>query len=61
MSDVVDDFSTLEGVMSRFDAWKSEDPDSYNDAYVSLCLPKIFSPLVRLQLLFWNPYAVSSY
>ncbi len=41
----------------RMEAWKSEDPDSYTDAYVSLCLPKVFSPLVRLQLLFWNPLA----
>jgi GC-rich sequence DNA-binding factor len=59
MSDVVEDFSTLEGVKSRFEAWKEEDPEAYSDAFVSLCLPKIVSPLVRLQLLFWNPLTVS--
>lgn len=55
MADVVEDFSTMDGVKSRFEAWKEEDPESYSDAFVSLCLPKIFSPLLRLQLLFWNP------
>ena len=35
--------------------WKKQDPSQYSDAFVYICLPKIFSPLVRLQLLFWNP------
>ena len=35
--------------------WKRQDSGSYSDAFVYICLPKIFSPLVRLQLLFWNP------
>ena len=35
--------------------WKKQDSGSYSDAFVYICLPKIFSPLVRLQLLFWNP------
>ena len=39
--DVVEDFATVEGVMERFEQWKEEDGDSYNDAYVSLCLPKV--------------------
>eukprot|EP00096_Caligus_rogercresseyi_P008578 TRINITY_DN2762_c1_g1_i4.p1 TRINITY_DN2762_c1_g1~~TRINITY_DN2762_c1_g1_i4.p1 ORF type:complete len:424 (+),score=101.64 TRINITY_DN2762_c1_g1_i4:2818-4089(+) len=55
LSDVIEEFSTLGGISERLKAWKEEDFDSYNDAYVSICLPKIFSPLVRLQLLFWNP------
>ena len=57
LSDVVEEFSTVTGVKNRMESWKKEDPDSYNDAYVSLCLPKLFSPLVRLQILFWNPTA----
>nr|XP_040574865.1 LOW QUALITY PROTEIN: PAX3- and PAX7-binding protein 1-like [Lepeophtheirus salmonis] len=55
LSDVIDEFSTINGISNRLNSWKVEDYDSYNDAYVSMCLPKIFSPLVRLQLLFWNP------
>ncbi len=58
LSDVVEDFSTIAGVKERLEDWKKEDAQSYTDAYVSLCLPKIFSPLVRLQLLFWSPFAV---
>jgi GC-rich sequence DNA-binding factor len=57
LSDVVEDFSTIEGVMERFEAWKEDNPDSYNDAFVSVCLPKIFAPLLRLQMLFWTPFA----
>ena len=34
-------------------------PASYQDAFAPICLPKIVSPLVRLQLLFWNPLTVS--
>jgi len=59
LADVVDDFSTLSGVMSHLRGWKECYPDSYTDAYVSLCLPKVFMPLVRLQLLLWNPFGES--
>ena len=38
---MVEDFATVEGVMERFEQWKEEDGASYNDAYVSLCLPKV--------------------
>lgn len=58
LADVVDDFSTFSGVKERLEEWKQEDNESYVDAYVSLCLPKIFSPLVRLNLLFWSPFTV---
>eukprot|EP00095_Tigriopus_kingsejongensis_P004616 maker-scaffold559_size137194-snap-gene-0.25 protein:Tk04616 transcript:maker-scaffold559_size137194-snap-gene-0.25-mRNA-1 annotation:"pax3- and pax7-binding protein 1 isoform x1" len=57
LGDVVEEFSTLGGIKRMMEDWKAKDPASYSDAYVSLCLPKIFSPLVRLQLLFWNPFA----
>ena len=55
MADVVDEFSTVDGVLFRMEKWKANDRNAYSDAYVSLCLPKIVAPLVRLQLLFWNP------
>jgi len=32
--------------------------DAYKEAYVSLCLPKIISPIIRLQLVTWNPIMV---
>ena len=47
LEDVVEEFSVISRVMERLQAWRTTDPDSYQSAYVSLCLPKIFSPLVR--------------
>lgn len=29
--------------------------DAYKDAYVSLCLPKVLGPLIRLRHVVWNP------
>ncbi|GFS67855.1 PAX3- and PAX7-binding protein 1 [Nephila pilipes] len=53
--DVVEDFGTLEGVMINFENWKSMQTTSYCEAYVPLCLPKIFGVFVKLALLDWNP------
>ena len=55
MEDVVEEFSELSNVMERLQAWRQGDQESYNSAYVSLCLPKIFAPLIRLEMLFWDP------
>ena len=59
MSDIVDEFSTLDGVCERMSDWKRINPASYQDAFAPICLPKIVSPLVRLQLLLWNPLIIS--
>ncbi|XP_035998975.1 PAX3- and PAX7-binding protein 1 [Fundulus heteroclitus] len=53
--DVVEDFHSLDCIKTRFEAWRKEYPDCYRDAYIGLCLPKLFNPLVRLQLITWNP------
>ncbi|KAM9729233.1 PAX3- and PAX7-binding protein 1 [Menidia menidia] len=53
--DVVEDFHSLDCIKSHFEVWRIEYPDCYRDAYISLCLPKLFNPLVRLQLITWNP------
>ena len=55
MEDVVEEFSVLSNVMDRLQTWRRGDGESYNSAYVSLCLPKIFGPLIRLEMLFWDP------
>jgi len=57
--DVVDDFCTIKSVLDRFQSWRVTDWDSYTEAYVSLCIPKVLSPLLKLELLFWNPLQVS--
>ena len=65
MEDVVEEFSVLGNVMERLQSWRQGDQESYSSAYVSLCLPRIFSPLIRLEMLFWDPLskisAMSSY
>ncbi|CAH1800187.1 unnamed protein product, partial [Owenia fusiformis] len=53
--DVMDDFYKFKPMKSRFERWKYEYGDSYTEAYISLCLPKLFTPLVRLNLIHWSP------
>ncbi|XP_068698519.1 PAX3- and PAX7-binding protein 1-like [Montipora foliosa] len=54
--DVVEDFSSIDSIKSRFEEWKNKHEDCYRNAYISLCLPKLFAPFIRLQLLDWNPF-----
>ena len=51
LEDVVAEFSSLPLISARLGAWRTEDDQSYQSAYVSLCLHRIFSPLVRHQVL----------
>ncbi|XP_071819280.1 PAX3- and PAX7-binding protein 1-like [Apostichopus japonicus] len=53
--DVVDDFHSLPIIQSKFERWKLDHSDSYEEAYIGLCLCKLYNPFVRLQLLDWNP------
>lgn len=54
-SDTDEKFSQLSLVKERFEIWKKEYESSYRDAYMSLSIPAIFSPYVRLELLKWDP------
>lgn len=56
--DVNEDFWVVKKVLSRFDEWRGAFSESYHSAYISLCLPKLLNPLIRLQLLGWNPLQV---
>ncbi|KAH8265209.1 hypothetical protein KR038_001439 [Drosophila bunnanda] len=53
--DVTDEFSKVELILMKFYAWRKTDMSSYQDAFVSLCLPKLLAPLVRHELLLWSP------
>ncbi|KAH8346901.1 hypothetical protein KR059_002008 [Drosophila kikkawai] len=53
--DVTDEFSKVELILMKFYAWRKTDMSSYQDAFVSLCLPKVLAPLVRHELLLWSP------
>ncbi|KAM7484520.1 hypothetical protein LguiA_000529 [Lonicera macranthoides] len=54
-SDAAEEYSQLSVVKERFERWKKDYASSYNDAYMSLSVPDIFSPYVRLELLKWDP------
>lgn len=58
--DVIDDFSSLREIKSRFEEWKFGFSDSYKEAYIQLCLPKLFSPFLRLEMLDWNPLQIKN-
>ncbi|XP_059824681.1 PAX3- and PAX7-binding protein 1 isoform X2 [Hypanus sabinus] len=53
--DVLDDFCTLDSIKNRFEVWRQLYYTHYKDAYIGLCLPKLLNPLIRLQLIKWNP------
>ncbi|XP_055017049.1 GC-rich sequence DNA-binding factor 2 isoform X2 [Boleophthalmus pectinirostris] len=54
-SDVKDDFYEVKKILSRFEEWRRCYSDSYHNAYISLCLPKLLHSIIRHQLLSWNP------
>nr|XP_055028167.1 GC-rich sequence DNA-binding factor 2 isoform X1 [Misgurnus anguillicaudatus] len=54
-ADVQMEFWDVKKILSRFDEWRVSIPESYNNAYIGLCLPKLLAPLIRHQLIDWNP------
>lgn len=56
--DVIEDFHSLDCIKSRFEVWRKLYFTCYRDAYIGLCLPKLFNPLIRLQLIPWSPLEV---
>ncbi|KAM6943615.1 intron Large complex component GCFC2 [Xenentodon cancila] len=54
-SDVQADFCDVKKILSRFEQWRGSYSESYHNAYISLCLPKLLNPIIRHQLLAWNP------
>ncbi|XP_073473235.1 PAX3- and PAX7-binding protein 1 [Aquarana catesbeiana] len=53
--DTLEIFYSFDCIKEQFDNWRCKYENSYKDAFIGLCLPKLLSPLVRLQLLTWNP------
>ncbi len=56
--DVMEDFQELGHIKRRFEDWKYDQSESYEEAYIGLCLPKLFTPFVKLRLIEWNPLEV---
>lgn len=58
--DVVEEFYDVQVIISRFKEWKMKHPDSYNDAYIGLCLPRVLTPFVKIAMMNWNPLVANS-
>ncbi|KPP68953.1 GC-rich sequence DNA-binding factor 2-like [Scleropages formosus] len=54
-SDVQDEFSSVKKILAKFNEWRVLYPESYYNAYISFCIPKLLSPIIRHQLIGWNP------
>ncbi|XP_042102041.1 intron Large complex component GCFC2 isoform X4 [Ovis aries] len=53
--DVHSDFCNIQNILLKFQQWREKFPDSYYEAFISLCIPKLLNPLIRFQLIDWNP------
>lgn len=56
--DALEDFTEMSIVRQKFEDWKETFGDTYREAYIALCIPKLVSPFVRLQMVSWNPVEV---
>lgn len=53
--DVVDEFIAIDEILKRFADWRRTDKTAYVEAYANMCLPKILAPIIRMNMLMWNP------
>ncbi|KAM5316336.1 intron Large complex component GCFC2 isoform 2-T2 [Glossophaga mutica] len=58
--DVHDDFCNIQNILLKFHQWREKFPDSYYEAFIGLCIPKLLNPLIRVQLIDWNPLKFDS-
>lgn len=58
--DVVEEYCSISSILQRFREWRERAVRSYGQAYIPMCLPQLLAPLIRLQMLTWNPLEVSS-
>uniref|UniRef100_A0A1I8GHZ5 GCFC domain-containing protein n=2 Tax=Macrostomum lignano TaxID=282301 RepID=A0A1I8GHZ5_9PLAT len=54
-SDVLPEFCTLESLLSRLSEFRSSQPDLYERARFPACMARLLSPLVRVEMLLYNP------
>ncbi|XP_063303810.1 PAX3- and PAX7-binding protein 1 [Pelobates fuscus] len=53
--DTLENFHSIDCIKSQFETWRSDYYGTYKDAYIGLCLPKLLNPLIRLEMITWNP------
>jgi GC-rich sequence DNA-binding factor len=57
--DTLKEFSSIRVAKSKLETWKFKYPHTYKDAYASLSVRHVFEPLIRLEMVTWNPLEVS--
>lgn len=57
--DVVEEYCTISLILQHFGEWRNRLVTSYAQAYIPMCLPQLLAPLIRVQMLSWNPLEVS--
>lgn len=60
-NDASDDYVDISNILTRFIDWITVDNSSFEDAHIPICIPKLLSPFIRLQLLDWDPLKVHFY
>ncbi|KAL4143140.1 hypothetical protein QTP88_005504 [Uroleucon formosanum] len=55
LDDVLEEFASIDLVLKHMLEWKNKYLESYIEAYVNVCLPKLAGPFVRIEMLTWNP------
>lgn len=53
-SDAADEFKTVHVIKSKLELLKKRFPQAYTDTYISLSVPLLFAPYVRVELLQWD-------
>ncbi|CAF0845968.1 unnamed protein product [Didymodactylos carnosus] len=59
LDDVTNDYCKYSIIKIKFEKWKQLYKPSYEEAWIENCLPKLFSPLIRIDMLDWNPTEAS--
>lgn len=54
-SETNENFYQFDLIKERFEKWNTQFNETYRNAYISMSLPKVFAPLVRCDLIDWNP------
>jgi GC-rich sequence DNA-binding factor len=56
LEDVYEEFSSLYQVKTKFQQWKWDYTEAYNQANIALFLPQVFSPYMRIETMTWTPF-----
>ncbi|KAI6170934.1 T-SNARE coiled-coil-like proteiny domain-containing protein [Aphelenchoides bicaudatus] len=58
--DTANDYCDVGTIIRHLLDWFQTNPQSFRDAYVAECIPKLVGPFVRMQLFEWNPLNVQT-